>query len=78
MKEKNCSPPIQEWTCPICCQEINLYNGKEERTQWDVQFNLEHDIDSVIFENIYPFFMYGEAQLHFAIFMENKYLKPQL
>jgi hypothetical protein len=68
MISKNCFPPIDLWLCPMCFERIDIYDDSDENTQWDVHLNLKHCIESFVFENICPFFLYGEAQPHFAFF----------
>jgi hypothetical protein len=74
MIEKNCFSPIDQWRCPICFEEIDAIE-EDEKSQWEAHLNLKHNIGSYLFENIYPFILYGDAIDTSAFFSKNNMIK---
>jgi hypothetical protein len=71
MTEQNCFPPIDQWRCPICFEEIDLVED-DEQSQWECHLNLKHNIGNYLFENIYPFIIYIEVHPHYCYFSEEQ------
>jgi hypothetical protein len=46
-------------------EHVDIYD-EDDNTQWDIHLNLKYCLDSYVFDNIYPFIMYGEAHPHHA------------
>jgi hypothetical protein len=67
MIEQNCFPPIDQWRCPICHEEIDTIE-EDEQSQWENHLCLKHNLSKYNFNNIFPFFIYGHFYLQLCYF----------